>query len=132
MATYPVDQIVGKTLYSKVNLNIRKLPDINSTIIKTVKPNDFVGVVYSYISKSDGIWWILEGNSLYPNQYVKHQEGYFDLQNLRNQGAKTTEELLKEEEQKNKTFSDYWQEALKLASFGIGAFVLVKIFSNNK
>lgn len=72
---------IGSTLQLKSNapgqIGIWSLPSTTSPSVlkKTINKGDYVGTIYSY--KLDGnneLWWILEGGG-----YVKHREGYFDL-----------------------------------------------------
>ena len=107
MATiYNADQVIGKTLYMNAgkSINIRKLPSISSDVITVAKSSEYVGVVYSYVTKSDGIWWQLDRGNVVC--WVKHAEGYFDVQALASQGALTPEEIAARKAESEKTFGD--------------------------
>ena len=103
---YNADQVIGKTLYMNAgkSINVRKLPSITSEVITVAKSSEYVGVVYSYVTKSDGIWWQLDRGNVVC--WVKHAEGYFDVQALSSQGALTPEEIAARKAESEKTFGD--------------------------
>lgn len=129
---YSADQVIGKSLYMNPgkSINIRKLPTITSDVITVAKSSEYVGEVYSYITKSDGIWWMLSRGSI--TCFVKHAEGYFDVKSLSSQGALTPEEIAERKAEAEKTFGEKALDKLmSLAKIVIGAIagvVLIKSF----
>lgn len=70
MSTVSADKIIGKSLIAKRKVLVYDLPD--GKVYGEVKPNGFVGQVYSYVVRPSGIWWQLVGG-----KYVKHETGAF-------------------------------------------------------
>jgi len=109
MATYSANDIVGKSLIAKRTIPVFKLPAATwNNRIGVVNKGNSVGVVYSYVQRPDGIYWMFKPKfgSTY---YVKHNPGDFDLSNLQTQGVISQEE--KAEEERREELS--WWERLK-------------------
>jgi len=100
--------IVGKDLFAKANVNIRVLPDVTSKIVQTAKAGSRLGTVYSYVNRNGQIWWYLNN----PTGYVLHNASYLDTKALKEQGAKSTEQKIQEQEDANKTVLDKLKEGL--------------------
>ena len=70
MSSVSADKIIGKSLIARKTVKVYNLPD--GSVFGEVKPNGFVGQVYSYITRPSGLWWQLIGG-----KYVKHETGAF-------------------------------------------------------
>lgn len=133
---YSADEIINKTLYTQAGrtVNIRKLPTIDSEIIATIGGGQIVGVVYSYVSRPDGLWWMIERNN--SKFWVKHLIGYFDVKALAGQGALTTEEILKRKEEAEKSLGekaiDKIISVIKPVVFLIAGAFIINSFINKK
>lgn len=131
---YNADQVIGKTLYMNAgkSINVRKLPSILSEVLTVAKSSEYVGVVYSYVTKSDGIWWQLDRGNVVC--WVKHAEGYFDVQALSSQGALTPEEIAARKAESEKTFGDKILDKVaglaKIGMFVFGGYLVLKAFLN--
>jgi hypothetical protein len=90
MATYNPDDIIGKTIYAVKRVNGYNLADVNSNPIYTFNPGAAVGVVFSYVSNPDGLYWQFRYNG--KSYFVKHGQGLFNLTDLKNQGLQTEAE----------------------------------------
>lgn len=92
--TFPATEVMDKTLIANVSVNVRDFPGTRGKIIRTVKPGQTVGVVYSYDDKNSPgeIWWQLYTPDGKNNLFVQHAPGRFNLSALRDQGAKTDAE----------------------------------------
>lgn len=128
---YNASQIIGKDLYAKKKITVRKSPSDTAAVAYTVNNGNRVGTVYSYLTRDGAIWWMLTDNN-----YVKHEQNAFSIQALREQGAKTSEELEKEKEDKNKPAFEKFMEAagkvLKYGAFAVGGFILLRDYLNKK
>jgi hypothetical protein len=99
--TYSADDVIGTTLYAKKAIKGLSLPSQNSTVLKTYKTGEMIGVVYSYISHTDGMYWQIEKPGGY--FYVFHAAGNFSSQALKDQGVLTTTEKIEKKEEENTT-----------------------------
>ena len=135
MPLFNANEIIGKTLITKKNIPIWKIPPIASSGYPGVKWEGIevekgkpVGVVYSYVG-GDGInplFWSFETPGINVGQigayfYVEHQEGIFDIRSLREQGVLTTKEREELEAEANKTGAEKLIEALKKG----GKYILI-------
>lgn len=95
--SYNANELVGKTLYANKKMNVYyswKYPT-DANIRFTVKPGDMVGVVYSWLTVGNEVWWQIEAPATavhpYDNQaFIKQIPGAFDQNFLQEQGAETT------------------------------------------
>ena len=132
--TYSADQIIGKSLVAKKSVELKRLPQDSAPSIYTVKPGQTVGVVYSYLLPKEGrstlYWQFIDANGRY--FYAAHKEGIFDIDSIKTQGGKSTEEKLKEEEERiNKEemgpFAYYLQKWGGKILIGVGLLVALNI-----
>lgn len=92
---YPVNQIIGKTMYARTQVPYKLLPWDDAPIAGYMQKGQSIGVVYSYLgvkANRSNIYWMFynaEGQAY----YVEHIGAYFDLNQLRAQGAQTSEEI---------------------------------------
>jgi hypothetical protein len=119
--TFKASEIVGKTLYnSKPVLFYRSLTEKG----KSIKAGTKLGPVYSWIEWKDGnLYWMFLDDKKKP-WYIKHDEGAFDIESLRDQGVKTTKEREEEKNPPSKfeiLFKKYGVPIL----IGIGAIIII-------
>lgn len=136
---YSADQVVDKDLFALKKVTIYSLPTTQSTITRTVNAGDGVGTVYSYVQKTDGLWWqFYSQNPNYPDQmdYARHETGLFDMNKLVQQGALTTDEKIAKEQYAT---MDFWQTMYywfqKYAVWGIifgGAYIGYHVYQNER
>jgi len=69
------DKFVGGQLIAKYPVTVYSSP--NGNVIKTVKPGDVVGFIYSWVERDGKIFWQLQDNS-----FVEHKSGVFDTDAL--------------------------------------------------
>ena len=101
MDKYNPDDLIGKTFYPLKR--VFAYGDA-STIDKPVyffDPGNPIGVVYSYLSKPTGLWWQFKSGS--KSYFVKHEQGLFNLKDLKDQGLTTEKEKREAEAEANKT-----------------------------
>jgi len=134
--TYNADQVCGKSLYMAPNksINLRTLPNIITGIIKaTPKGGEYVGVVYSYVVRTDGIWWMVDRGT--QRLFCKHYEGAFDVKTLANQGALTAAEIAARKLEAEKTFGekeiDKLMSIVKPLAFLVGGAYLLSVILKN-
>jgi hypothetical protein len=122
------DQVIGKTLFAKKNVPIKRYPSEASPVVYTAKPGEVVGIVYSWV-KGDGasIWWQFQdqnGKFYYAEQVV----GRFSLDALQQQGVKTLEDLKKEQEAAQNPISTTIKDITRPIAIAIAAFFIIKAF----
>ena len=137
--TYSADQIIGKTLAARKNVELKRLPTDTAPTVYTVKPGQSVGVVYSYLLPKAGrstlYWQFVDANNNY--FYAAHKEGIYDIDIIKTQGGKTTEEKRKEEEEKKEKeemgpFAYYLQKWGGKIAIGAGILLALNIYLKNK
>lgn len=94
MPTITADKIIGHNIYAKTKIDAYNYPDKPNKIVRSFKPGELIGLVYSYIEKSDGVYWMIQVNN--QNLYVKHITGALDVKEL----PSILEEIKKKEEEK--------------------------------
>lgn len=91
-----VSQVLGRDLFALKTVSVYTN---SGSLAYTVNAGERVGTVFSWLERSGQIIWILEdGNQVY------HSPGTFNFQAIIDQGGKTTEQLLKEQEDAQKTW----------------------------
>jgi hypothetical protein len=129
MASYNPDELIGKTFYPIKR--VFAYADA-STIDKPIyffDPGTPIGVVFSYLNKSSGIWWQFKRNN--KSFFVKHEQGLFDLKDLKEQGLQTEKEKAEAEAEANKSFLDKIFDFGKKSATGI-IIVLLAVYAYNK
>jgi hypothetical protein len=104
MASYNPDDLIGKTFFPIKRVFAYKDA---STIDKPIfffdpSVGNPIGVVFSYVQKPTGLWWQFKRNT--KSYFVKHEEGAFNLKDLKNQGLQTEAEKAEAEAEKNKSY----------------------------
>jgi len=90
MPVYNAGSIVGATLYAASAVPIYNVPPLQfgGTVMKTIPSGGIVGVVYSYVTDSDGtLYWEFYDMNGQP-YYAANINGYY--QSLAGQGILTT------------------------------------------
>jgi len=94
MPVYNAGSIVGATLYAASSVPIYNDPPLQfqGTVIRTIPSGGLVGIVYSYVTDSDGTlyWQFYDQNGT--AYYAANISGYF--QSLAGQGILTTQQQL--------------------------------------
>jgi len=109
--TFPVEELIGKTLYAIAKNNVRSTPYVQANnILFTSSPGQLVGIVYSWVVKDNYLWWMLEKpNAKNEYQWVRHSNTSFALKSIQDQGAKTEKQKQEENKKKDQT----WIETIK-------------------
>jgi len=93
--TFSAADIVGKSLIALKRVDIYDTVHAHRKRIAFIRPGDSVGVVYSWLSRPDGLWWMFQSGTGY--YYAKHAAGLFDVSNLKTQGVLTMEQKKEQE-----------------------------------
>ncbi|HQU99520.1 MAG TPA: hypothetical protein PLO59_00110 [Bacteroidia bacterium] len=106
---YSATEIIGKSLYGRVAIPIRRQAVDNMPIVYTAAPGKLIGKVINFIAPRPGYnatlyWEFADANGV--KYYTPHVEGYYDINNLQNQGAQTVQQQAEAEAQANKSTSD--------------------------
>lgn len=97
MANYSIAQLIGKSMYAKEKLPLYKTTS-SAKPYGYVMSGGFIGVLDSWINKEGKIWFVFKSNA---GQYVVPYIAYsFEPKALKEQGAKTDEQLLREAQEK--------------------------------
>lgn len=132
MATYSVDQIIGKTLIAKKPIDLVRYGSDNAPVIYTVKSGQTVGIVYSYLLPNENrssLYWSFDDADGRP-YYAKHGIGFFDVKALQDSGALTVTEQAAAEAEKELSIGDKIFRLVKnLAFIGAGAYLLNTIIN---
>jgi hypothetical protein len=97
---FSADQIIGKTLIARQPVDLTRTT--GGAVIYTVQPGETVGTVYSFLNKNGLVYWLFYDNTN-RTYYAKHEKNLFDINALKEQGAKDIQTEIKEEEEKEKT-----------------------------
>jgi hypothetical protein len=131
MPIFNAKDIVGKTLIAKKKVFLYSSPTAKNPLA-SINPGQTIGVVYSYLKPGKNrpqLWWMFQNGARFV--YVAHQEGSFDVQSLKDQGIKSTEERTKEEaekleKQQKGAVSFYIEKYVPWIIVGIFAVPLIK------
>jgi hypothetical protein len=102
MATYSADQIIGKVLIAKKSVALRRYPSPSGKVGYTASPGASLGTVQTWVHESgpgSPLWWSFLDSNGKP-YYVRHEEGAFNLQNLKDQGVITVKEQTEQQKKK--------------------------------
>ncbi len=127
-ATFNAADIVGKTLYSKTSVQLKRLPEDSSAVIYTVPAGSVVGVVESYIlpkvGRNENIYWqFSDGSRAF---YAEHQIGRFDTKTVQIQGAVSLEDQKAAEEAASESLTDKIGKYVSYIAAGFGLFILLR------
>jgi uncharacterized protein YgiM (DUF1202 family) len=102
---FSADQVIGKTLFATRRINVRSLPGTEASVLFVTETGQQIGKVFSWVEKSNKVWWQidLENNK---SGWVQHNQGWYSIRALKDQGAKTVKEVQKEKEQQEKSFGE--------------------------
>ncbi|MEL6355978.1 MAG: hypothetical protein AAFQ37_03495 [Bacteroidota bacterium] len=127
MPSFNVTDLIGKTLHAKTSVPIKRWPEDDSPIIRTVPAGATVGVIYSWLNVKPGRsrlhfqFMDQEGRSY----YVEFISGRFNLTALRSQGVQSIEE----QNEANKPFLERTVGKLVAGGLGLGAiYVIGRLF----
>lgn len=127
MPTISAEQIIGKTLFGKQPIPIRRSAADSAPIVYTVPKGQPVGTVFSWIDVNAAGNTVLNWSfkdSTGRSYYAKHQQGIFDFRALKDQGVLTTLEEIKEEQKKNEGILSFIERNIKTIGI-IAAVALV-------
>jgi hypothetical protein len=145
--TVNAGQIIGKTLFLKKSANFYRAGDVSkysnadkAQPVSNKLPAGYFFIVDSFLKADPGInrssfYWTFFGND---KKYyaIKHDPKLFSFEKLKDQGVKTTKEVIKAEEEANKTptekltdtvtnlFTGAGKTAKNLLYIGIGIFAV--------
>ena len=125
------DEIVGKTLFGRTEVPVKRLPLDSARVEWTVPVGQAVGVVYSFLmpleSGRANLYWMFYDPTGHA-YYAEHLPGRFSFEALRAQGVITTEEEIERQIEENKPWEDKAIDALKwVAIIGIVVFAGVQL-----
>jgi hypothetical protein len=128
--TFNAGEILGKSLVAKTTIPVKDSPLDNGKVLYTVPSGSTVGVVYSYINPKTGQsvlnWQVDIPNPSNPAVrkygYVAHGVGKFDVKNLIIQGAESTDQKYKDEQDAKAKAADPVGYYLK--KFGLPVLVI--------
>lgn len=128
---YSASDIIGQTLYAKVNVPIYAGADDTAIKIGEVKAGNPIGVVYTYLNvnpamhRSDVWWAFISGDGMW--YYTPHVAGRFDLSAVKANGILSIDEKAKAAAEAEKLANMPWYERLitkSIAPIVIGAALI--------
>ena len=127
-ATFNAADIIGKTLYAKTSVPLKRNPDDSAAVVYTVSPGGTVGIVNSYILSKPGrnanlYWQFSDGNN---NFYAEHLIGRFDTKSVEVQGATSLEDQQEAAAAAAETWTDKIGKYVSYLAAGFGLFVLLR------
>jgi len=127
-ATFNAADIIGKTLYAKTSVPLKRNPDDSAAVVYTVSPGGTVGIVNSYILSKPGrnanlYWQFSDGNN---NFYAEHLIGRFDTKSVEVQGATSLEDQQEAAAAAAETWTDKVGKYVSYLAAGFGLFVLLR------
>ena len=131
--------IVNKTLIAQTKVPVYRYPYSGAEIIGYINPGNPVGVVYSYLSpdaakERDDLFWMFApapgGASYY---YTEQKPGYYSVSALKQQGVISTEEKIKQEQEKQDALNQPWyMNMLKTALPWVAGIAIAAVVINKK
>jgi hypothetical protein len=76
------DKIIGRQMYAKRIVDGYNLPDKPNRVIKTYTAGQLIGNVYSWVEKSDGLYWVFYSGTSNVPVYIKHVIGAIEVPDL--------------------------------------------------
>lgn len=127
-ATFNAADIIGKTLYAKTSVPLKRNPDDSAAVVYTVSPGGTVGIVNSYILSKPGrnknlYWQFSDGNK---NFYAEHLIGRYDTKSVEVQGAISLEDQQEAAAAAAETWTDKIGKYVSYLAAGFGLFVLLR------
>lgn len=127
-ATFNAADIIGKTLYAKTSVPLKRNPDDSAAVVYTVSPGGTVGIVNSYILSKPGrnknlYWQFSDGNK---NFYAEHLIGRYDTKSVEVQGATSLEDQQEAAAAAAETWTDKIGKYVSYLAAGFGLFVLLR------
>jgi hypothetical protein len=127
-ATFNASDIIGKTLYAKTSVNLKRNPEDSAAIVYTVSPGGVVGIVNSYILPKIGrnanlYWQFSDGNN---NFYAEHLVGRFDTKSVEVQGAISLEEQQEAAAEAAESWTDKAGKYVSYIGAAVGLFILLR------
>jgi len=127
-ATFSAADIVGKTLYAKTAVPLKRLPEDSGSVTYTVPAGSVVGVVNSYIlpkpGRNSNIYWQFSDGSR--SFYAEHLIGRFDTKTVELQGSVSLEDQAAAAEAAAEGVTDKIGRYVSYIAAGFGLFVLLR------
>jgi hypothetical protein len=132
MASYLITDFLDKTLYAVKQVPIRRYPEDKEKPIYIVKSGEMVGVVYSWIGIKANVrksnyfmFYDANGRAYYTPAILS----MYSMTHAKEQGIKTTEQKIKEQEEKeDKDKEGVYYYITKYGKWVLAAYVVAKIF----
>jgi len=127
-ATFNAADIIGKTLYAKTSVPLKRNPDDSASVVYTVRPGGTVGIVNSYILSKPGrnqnlYWQFSDGTN---NFYAEHLIGRFDTKSVEVQGATSLEDQQEAAAEAAETWVDKAGKYIGYIGGAVGLFILLR------
>jgi hypothetical protein len=126
-STITADKVINKSLFSKGNVNVYKLP--GGLIIRTIPSGSLVGIVYSWVTYNGDIYWMFNDTYGIP-YYVKHDTN-LELPDLPAIITQIQDEVIKKKIETLGAFNYYLQSYLPWIIGSVAIDLVVPAFLKN-
>ncbi len=104
------DKYIGAELWALVPVSLMSSP--NGRYLREIKPNNYIGTIYSYVQNNGVLWWQLDDREGQFKGYVQHDENKFDktkiektLSELKAKEKKELDEAVEKRKKENSLFN---------------------------
>lgn len=119
------DQVIGKTLFTRTSVPLKRYAQANAPVVFTVKPGQAVGKVYSWVNDGPVLYWAFYDEKGVP-YYAEHKVGRFSVDALQQQGTQTLEDIKEAQQQAENPVTYAIQKMVRPLVLAGVAFLLIK------
>jgi hypothetical protein len=125
---FKLEDLIGKNLYAKKTVGIKRFPMDSDEVIRTVQPGNQVGNVYSFLLPKPGRTrpYLMFYDVFNQAFYVEYLEANFDTKAFQDQGVLTLEQQQDQREEEAKGTWDKVQDFAVSAGLAIFGLIIVR------
>lgn len=125
MATYRLQDLVGKRVRAAKPVNVYRSPDKTLPVLRTYPTGAEIGTVFSWVTRSDGTY--LSFDDLWGQMYyLPYTDGILDSVTLGIQGVKSEQEIQQQQQEEAMDWTDKAKDYVTWLLLGLGGFILIR------